>query len=75
MLTKEELNFNARQELGKSLLDVEPSAVIELYELYFSIEEQPFRFHSGTNNLEKNIIWNGNEYYASAIEEIGRAHV
>jgi lambda family phage minor tail protein L len=71
MLTKEELNFNARQELGKSLLDVEPSAVIELYELYFSIEEQPFRFHSGTNNLEKNIIWNGNEYYASAIEVDG----
>jgi lambda family phage minor tail protein L len=71
MATRDELSFNARINLGKSFIDLEPSAIIELYELYFSIEEQPFRFHAGTNNLTKDIIWNGNSYYSTAIEVEG----
>jgi lambda family phage minor tail protein L len=71
MATREELAFNARLELGKSLIDLEPSAIIELYEFYFSVEEQPFRFHAGTNNLVKDIVWNGYPYFATAIEVEG----
>jgi lambda family phage minor tail protein L len=71
MATQDELSFERRVNLGKSFIDLEPSAIIELYELYFSIEEQPFRFHAGTNNLTKDIIWNGNSYFASAIEVEG----
>ena len=71
MATREELGKIARRNVGKSLIELEPSAIIELYELYFDIEMEPFRFHAGTNNLLKNIIWNGNEYYAAAIEVEG----
>jgi len=71
MATRDELALNARYELGRSLLDLEPSAIIELYELYFSINEEPFRFHAGTNNLTSDIIWNNNKYYSSAIEVEG----
>jgi len=60
-----------RRELGRSLIDLEPSAIIELYELHFEVGYEPFRFHAGTNNLEKDIVWNGNKYYATAIEVEG----
>jgi lambda family phage minor tail protein L len=69
--TRDELGLDARYDIGRSLLDKEPSAIIELYELYYNITEEPFRFHAGTNNLTKDIVWNGNEYYASAIEVEG----
>ena len=71
MSTREELGKRARIDIGKSLLDIEPSAIIELYELYFDVGQEPFRFHAGTNNVTKNIIWNGNSYYSSAIEVEG----
>ena len=71
MSTRKELGQLARQEIGRSLIDLEPSSIIELYELYFDINSEPFRFHAGTNNLTKDIIWNGNKYYASAIEVEG----
>jgi len=71
MATRDELGLQARYDVGKSLIDLEPSAIIELYELYFNVTEQPFRFHAGTNNLTKDITWNGNTYYSSAIEVEG----
>ena len=71
MATRDELGLQARYEIGRSLVDLEPSAIIELYELYFNVGEQPFRFHAGTNNLTKNIVWNDNSYYATAIEVEG----
>jgi len=71
MATRAELGEQARLEVGRSLMDLEPSAIIELYELYFDVNLEPFRFHAGTNNLYKNIIWNGNSYYPSAIEVEG----
>jgi lambda family phage minor tail protein L len=66
-------NENIRREVGKSLFDIEPSSIIELYELYFDVSRSlpPFRFHAGTNNLTKDIIWNGNPYRASAVEVEG----
>lgn len=71
MATREELGKRARIDVGKSLLDIQPTAVIELYELYFDVQQEPFRFHAGTNTITRNIIWNGNSYYASAIEVEG----
>lgn len=71
MATREELGKIARQNVGKSLIDLEPSSIIELYELYFDVDQEPFRFHAGTNDIFKNIIWNNNDYYASAIEVEG----
>ena len=71
MATRKELGQLARQEIGRSLIDLEPSSIIELYELYFDVNSEPFRFHAGTNNLTKDIVWNGNKYYASAIEVEG----
>ena len=62
---------NTRRNIGKSLIELEPSAIIELYELYFDVGYEPFRFHAGTNNLEKDIVWAGNRYYATAIEVEG----
>lgn len=60
-----------RLKLGSALVELEPTAVIELYELYFDINMEPFRFHAGTNNLKKDIVWNSNPYYATAIEVEG----
>lgn len=70
-LSREELGKLARKQLGNSLLDLEPTSILEFYELHFDIDIEPYRFHSGTNNLIKNIIWNGNEYFATAIEVEG----
>jgi lambda family phage minor tail protein L len=63
--------YQKRVKLGSALVELEPSAIIELYELYFDINMEPFRFHAGTNNLQKDILWNGNSYYATAIEVEG----
>jgi lambda family phage minor tail protein L len=70
-ISRDELSLRARRDLGRSFIELEPTAILELYELYFDIEQEPFRFHSGTNELKKNIIWSGNEYFASAIEVEG----
>ena len=69
--TQQELRAAKRVDIGISLIDVEPTAIIELYEIYFEVGQNPFRFHAGTNGFTKNIIWNGNEYYSTAIEVEG----
>lgn len=71
MATRDELGLIARQQVGRALVEIEQSAIVELYELYFDVTQLPFRFHAGTNNLTKDIIWNGNTYYSSAIEVEG----
>jgi lambda family phage minor tail protein L len=64
-------NRKLRRSLGRDLLEAEPSAIVELYELYFDIDFPPFRFHSGTNGITKDVIWRNNSYYATAIEVEG----
>jgi lambda family phage minor tail protein L len=64
-------SLGKRRSIGRDLLDSEPSAIIELYEMYFDINFAPFRFHSGTNGITKDILWRGNPYYATAIEVEG----
>jgi lambda family phage minor tail protein L len=71
MATRAEESLAARKSLGASFLDMEPTAILEFYEFYFAPDQEPFRFHSGTNNLTKDIVWNGKSYYASAIEVEG----
>jgi len=71
MATRDELSKLARIKVGTSLIELEQSAILEMYELYFDIYQEPFRFHSGTNNLSKDIVWNNQTYYASAIEVEG----
>jgi len=71
MATKAELSYKARSNLGKSLIELEQTSILELYELYFDVNSEPFRFHSGTNNLIKNIIWNNQEYIATAVQVEG----
>lgn len=71
VLPTQEAREDVRREIGKSLLELEQSSIVELYELYYDIALEPFRFHSGTNNLTRDIIWNGNSYYATAIEVEG----
>lgn len=65
---QKENNISLRKKIAKSLIELEQSSIIELFEFYFDINEEPFRFHAGTNNLEKDIIWQGEKYYAIAIE-------
>jgi lambda family phage minor tail protein L len=60
-----------RRDIAKSLFNLEPSAILEFYELYFDPLLEPFRFHSGTNNFKKDIIWRKNKYNATAIEVDG----
>ncbi|MVX56390.1 phage minor tail protein L [Parasutterella muris] len=51
-----------------------PTALIELYEVTLKeapANEEPFRFHTGTSGLNKNVIWRGNEYVALPIETEG----
>ena len=71
MATSEELNESVRRQVGKSLIDLDNSAVLELFELYYDLNLEPLRFHSGTNNIIRPIIWNGNEYLALAVEVEG----
>jgi len=71
MSTFSDQSIKNRKDLGISFLDLEPTAILELYEFYFDADQEPFRFHSGTNNLTKDIVWNGKSYYASAIEVEG----
>ena len=61
----------SRRSVGVSLMDIEPTALLELYELYFDPMFEPFRFHAGTSNFKKSIIWNGNDYIPSAIDVQG----
>jgi lambda family phage minor tail protein L len=64
-------NRDLRRSIGRDIVDIEPSAIVELYELYFDVDFLPFRFHSGTNGITKDIVWRGNYYLASAIEVEG----
>lgn len=52
---------------------LEPSAIIEVYELDATVLDPSllFRFHSGTNGLTQNITWQGNEYTRYPINATG----
>lgn len=55
------------------LHNLEPSAIIELYELDLTSFPggQILRFHAGTNELRQDLFWAGNTYYRYNIEISG----
>lgn len=59
-----------RRQIGLDLLDLEPSSIIELYELYINVDDPPIRFHAGSNGL-KNIIYNSLEYFSIPVDVEG----
>lgn len=71
MSTEDRIRKAARIEVGKSLIQLEQTAILELYEFYFDPNFAPFRFHGGTNGIVKDIIYSGNKYSAIAVETEG----
>lgn len=60
------------QSITSELQKLEPSAVMELFELDITaIGGSLLRFHSGTNNLNQNVIWQGHEYVRYPIQATG----
>jgi len=61
--------------ITSSLQEVSPGAVIELFQLVLNTAQhginQTFYFHAGTNQLESNVVWQGNTYQAFPIEAEG----
>ena len=61
------------------LQSIAPSAIIELFELQLNTAIQGtntlYRFHSGTNSLNGNLTWAGNEYLAFALEAEGFEYI
>lgn len=51
------------QSITSEIQSLEPSAIIELFELdATALGGDLLRFHAGTNKLNQNIVWGGNEY-------------
>lgn len=53
----------APESITSEIQKLAPSAIIELYELDATVLGGTIsRFHAGTNSLNQNLIWQGNEY-------------
>lgn len=62
----------APETITSEIQKLEPSSIIELFELDASnVGAGIFRFHAGTNNLNQNIVWQGVEYTRFPIEATG----
>lgn len=60
------------QAITSEIQKLEPSAIIELFELDgTSFGGDLLRFHAGTNGLTTNIVWQGNTYTAFPIKASG----
>lgn len=60
------------QKINVDINDLEATSIIDLYELDLSVYNiGVFRFHAGTNGIQTNIIWQGEEYQALPIEVQG----
>ena len=57
------------QKINVEINNLESTSIIDLYELDLSVYNVGiFRFHAGTNGIQTNIIWQGNDYQALPIE-------
>jgi lambda family phage minor tail protein L len=57
------------EKINLELHNLESTSIVELYELDLSsYNVGVFRFHPGTNGVQTNIIWQGNDYQALPIE-------
>ena len=62
------------QDFVKAIFDVEPTAIIELFTLYYDYQndsQAQIHFHGGTNNVNSKIIFDGQEYLPIAVEAEG----
>lgn len=58
-------------KVSKDLLDLEPTAVLEFYKIYYDTVNEPdsfFPFHPCSNGLEGKIVFNGIAYVPLAVE-------
>ncbi len=62
-----------KNKAAKSLLDLQPTAILELFKVYPDYENVPEKFFTlhGGSNFSNNIIWQGLEYIATPIETEG----
>ena len=62
------------QDFAKAIFDVEPSALLELYTLYYDYQnnsQAQIHFHGGTNGVEGKIIFDGQAYIPLPMESEG----
>jgi lambda family phage minor tail protein L len=62
-----------QDKIALSLVDLQPTAIVELFELYFNTidkENSVLYFHGGAN-FEKDIVWAGQSYIRIPIESEG----
>jgi lambda family phage minor tail protein L len=62
------------QDFAKAIFDVEPTALLELYTLYYDYQndsQAQVNFHGGTNGVAGPIIFDGQEYLPVPIESEG----
>jgi lambda family phage minor tail protein L len=60
------------QTITSEIQKLEPSAIIELFELdATAFGGDLLRFHAGTNGLRQNLVWQGNTYTAFPVQATG----
>lgn len=60
------------QTITSEIQKLEPSAIIELFELdATTIGSDIFRFHAGTNGLRQSLVWQGNTYLPFPVQASG----
>lgn len=62
------------QDFARAIFDVEPTALLELYTLYYDYQndsQSQLNFHGGTNGIGGVIIFDGQEYLPLALESQG----
>lgn len=64
--------MNAPETITSEIQKLEPSAIIELFEMdATAFGGDLLRFHAGTNSLRQNLVWQGNTYTAFPIKASG----
>lgn len=60
------------QTITSEIQKLEPSAIIELFELdATAFGGDLLRFHAGTNGISQNVVWQGNTYMAFPVQASG----
>lgn len=67
------MSDEGKNEVAKSLLDLQPTAILELFKLYPDYQNRPeifFTFHGGSN-FANNVTWQGIQYQPLPVETEG----
>ena len=67
------MSDQGKNEVAKSLLDLQPTAILELFKLYPDYQNRPeifFTFHGGSN-FANNVTWQGLQYLPLPVETEG----